>query len=395
MNSFSALRPALRDAVDRLGHSAPTAAQEGAIPALLDGHDVLLCAPTGTGKSLAFLLPLVHALGDAGDGPPRALVIAPTRELAEQLAATAAALGHGERVVALYGGVADGPQTRRLAQSDLVIATPGRLLDLLDRGLVDMSCVERLVLDEADRLLDDGFAPDLARILAALPARRQTALVSATLPPAVEALARSLLHEPARIWVDEEAPPLDRITQHVYYVRKADKHRLLAHVLDTVRRALVFTRTREGADRAVELLASRGHQAVGLHGEKTQAVRRAALEAFRDGAVDVLVATDVASRGLHVQGLEAVVLFDLPSEAETYVHRVGRTARAGARGVAHCFCDPSEHEHLRAIEVLCGRPLQPVVNHPFHDWALLPPPSSGAGRPAKRGPPKRGGRRGG
>ncbi len=352
--------------------------QVQALPPLLAGRDLLATAPTGTGKTAAFLLPVLHHLGCPADRP-RALIVAPTRELAEQTAAVATSLGAvvGLRTALLVGGVPEAEQRAALsAGADLLVATPGRLLDLHDRGHVDLGAVAHLVLDEADRLLDLGFLPDLLRLSALLPPR-QTALFSATFPD--EALADALLRDPVRVEVDE-APALDRIEQHVLFVRKADKHLLLAHVLADLPRALVFARTREGVDRAVALLASRGLAALPLHGDKTQAARRAALAAFRDGGARFLVATDVAGRGLHLPELRHVVNFDLPSEPETYVHRVGRVARGGASGVALSFCDPTEHPYLRAIEALVGKPLQPKLDHPFHDWDLLPPPRSARGR---------------
>jgi ATP-dependent RNA helicase RhlE len=377
MHTFADLDPALRGA---LGHPTPTAVQAAALGPMLARRDVVAVAPTGSGKTAAFLLPLLHALRPGG--PPRAVVVAPTRELAEQTAALASRLGAatGLRAVCLVGGVPEGPQRDALAAgADLVVATPGRLLDLYARGHLDLSAVADLVVDEADRLLDLGFLPDLLRLASLLPPRR-TALFSATFPDA--SLADALTTDP--VFVDADEPPaLDRIAQHVCYVRKADKHQLLAHVLRELPAALVFTRTRAGADQAVALLGPRGVAAVSLHGDQTQAARAAALAAFREGTVRFLVATDVAARGLHVPGLHHVVNFDLPNEPETYVHRVGRTGRAGASGVAISFCDPTEHGYLRAIEALVGRPLQPRIDHPFHDWDLLPPPPSARG--ARRG----------
>jgi ATP-dependent RNA helicase RhlE len=240
--------------------------------------------------------------------------------------------------------------------------------------VLSLYVVRVLVLDEADRLLDMGFWPDLEQIRGWLPEGRQGVLLSATMPTAVAGLAAAFLSEPVKVEAEEPAPPLDRIVQQVYYVRKADKHQLLAHVLEGRERVMVFTRTRSGADRAVELLASRGRVALGLHGEKSQSARRAALAAFRAGEVGVLVATDVAARGLDVEGVGCVVSFDLPSEPETYIHRVGRTGRMGQGGCALALCDLGEHSYLQAIEALCGRPLQPVLDHPFYDHDLLPAP---------------------
>ncbi len=364
------------------GHADPTPVQRAALPLLLAGLDLLAIAPTGTGKTAAALLPVLHHLGEPG--PLRALALAPTRELAEQTASAVApwAEALGLRVALLVGGVSDGPQREALAAGvDLVVATPGRLLDLHDRGVLPLQQVAHLVVDEADRLLDMGFLPDLRRLATLLPPH-QTALFSATFPD--PRLAELLLTDAALVDVGAEDPPLDRIDQHVLYVRKEHKHQLLAHVLGELPRALVFVRTRAAADRAVELLASRGRAAVGLHGDLPQGQRRAALRAFLDEDEAVLVATDVAARGLHVPRLHHVVNFDLPGEADTYVHRIGRTARAGAHGVALSFCDPSEHTYLRRIEERVGRPLQPRVDHPFHDWNLLPPPPSAIRKKEKR-----------
>lgn len=384
VDPFLDLHPALRAA---FGHPTPTAVQSATAGPLLAGRDVVAVAPTGSGKTAALLLPLLHRLEPGG--PPRALVVAPTRELAEQTAALAARLGaaKGLGTACLVGGVPDGVQLAALAAgAELVVGTPGRLLDLRDRGALELSAVTALVLDEADRLLDLGFLPDLLRLASLLPPH-QTALFSATFPD--PSLADALTRDP--VFVDADEPPaLDRIEQHVCYVRKADKHQLLAHVLRGLPGALVFTRTRAGADQAVALLASRGIPAVSLHGDKPQAARTAALAAFREGRALFLVATDVAARGLHVPGLHHVVNFDLPHEPETYVHRVGRTGRAGASGAAISFCDPTEHGYLRAIEALVGRPLQPRVDHPFHDWDLLPPPPSARGqRSGSRGRDRR------
>jgi len=370
-------------------HVEPTPIQRGALPVLRKGRDLLAVAPTGTGKTAAALLPVLERLGRPAVRA-RALVVAPTRELAEQTARAAApwAAALGLRVACLVGGVSDAPQREAVAAGvDLLVATPGRLLDLHGRGHVDLDEVAHLVVDEADRLLDLGFLPDLLRLAALLPARRQTALFSATFP--APALAEALLTDAVFLTVDEDSP-LPRIDQHVFYVRKEDKHQLLAHVLGELPRALVFVRTRATADRCVALLAERGRSAVALHGDRTQAQRREALRAFLDASEAVLVATDVAARGLHLPRLHHVVNFDLPSDADTYVHRIGRTARAGASGTALSFCDPSEHAYLHRIEKAVGRPLQPRVEHPFHDWGLVPGPPSAKRKPKGR---KRGRRR--
>lgn len=385
------LHPVLQRTVSSLGWPAPTAVQQAVIPLLLAGRDVKAVAPTGTGKTAAFVLPMLHRLADGpGGGRPRGLVLAPTRELAEQLGEALGLLsaGLGLRHTTIVGGTSEAPQVAALDDGcDIVVATPGRLLDLCRRGHLDLGGVSSLVLDEADRLLDLGFWPDLSEIRGLLPEQRQSTLLSATMPAAVSGLVAAFLRDPAAVTAAEPAPPLSRIVQQVLYVRKADKHRLLAHVLEGRDRVMVFIRTRSGADRAVELLASRGRQALALHGQKSQPARRAALDAFRSGAASVLIATDVAARGLHIDGVRCVISFDLPSEPETYIHRVGRTGRMGQPGEALAMCDPSEHSYIRAIETLCNRPLRPVLDHPFYSHDLLPP----VGKPRK--PSRRKGRR--
>lgn len=367
------------------GHDAPTAIQREAMPVLRSGRDLLAIAPTGTGKTAAALLPVLEQLATPSP-QPRALCITPTRELAEQTAraATPWAAALDLRVACLVGGVPDGPQQEALhAGVDLVVATPGRLLDLHDRGHLPLDAVRHFVVDEADRLLDMGFLPDLRRLAALLPPH-QAALFSATFPD--PQLAEVLLTDAVLLDLSDDDSPLERIDQHVLYVRKQDKPQLLAHVLADLPRALVFVRTRAAVDRAMERLDG----VVGLHGEMSQARRRQALRALLDEEASVLVATDVAARGLHIPRLHHVVNMDLPGDADTYVHRVGRTARAGASGVALSFCDPSEHRYLQQIEAAVGRPLQPRVDHPFHDWDLLPPPPS---QRKKRGKKRRSGRR--
>lgn len=393
--SFSqfSLQPALLQAVAALGWQHPTAIQQAVIPLLLSGRDVEAVAPTGTGKTAAFLLPLLERLSTTPGGTaPRGLVLSPTRELAEQIGASLGRLGAGLSVrhTVLVGGTSEAPQIAALEEGcDVVVATPGRLLDLARRGLLDLGAVSVLVIDEADRLLDLGFWPDLDAIRAMLPAQRQGILLSATMPDAVAGVVAAFLSRPEKVVAEEAAPPLERIEQQVMFVRKADKHQLLAHVLEGRDRVMVFTRTRSGADRAVELLATRGREAIALHGQKSQAARRAALEAFRAGEAGVLIATDVAARGLHIEGVRCVVSFDLPSEPETYIHRIGRTGRMGQPGEAVAMCDPGEYDYLRAIEALCGKPLRPILSHPFHDHDLLPP----VGKPRKSGRPKQRGRR--
>jgi len=389
------LLPALLGAVRRAGWTAPTPIQARAIPSVLAGRDVLGCAQTGTGKTAAYALPLVQRLAaavrPAGARAPRALVLAPTRELAAQigleLERCGAAAGLATAVV--HGGVPEGPQRRALrAGADVVVATPGRLEDLMRAGAADLRAVAIAVLDEADRMLDQGFLPAVRRILAATPRARQTLLFSATLSPAVRALARSVQREPEELAVAPVATPAAAVDQRVLFVARPDKGRLLAHLLDdpAVTRALVFTRTRRGAERVAKALREReGTEAI--HGDRSQAQRERALARFRSGHSRVLVATDVAARGLDVAGISHVINYELPDDTESYVHRIGRTGRAAASGVALSLCDAGERGQLARIERLMGRRIPVEPGHPYAERAgARPAPAPlGAGR-ARRGP---------
>lgn len=376
-----ALEPILREALEAHGRARPTRVQQAVWPDALAGRDVVAVAPPGSGKSLAFLVPMLQRLGGGGEGGPRGLVVAPTRELAEQLASEAAPLAEalGLRLVVLVGGVPEGAQVEALqAGVDLVVATPGRLLDLWRRGLVRLDAVGCFAVDEVDQLLDMGFVDDLATVAEALPAH-QTLMVSATLPEATEQLARRWLTEPVVVRGEGEVHHHE-VVQWVLYVRQADKVALLQHLLGELSgRVLVFRRTRAAVELAVTRLAAAGVSVGGLHGQRTQAQRSDALQAFVDGRTRVLVATDVAARGLHIEGVAAVMHADL-CDPDTYVHRTGRAGRSGAEGVAYALCDPGEHGLLAAIEARVGRPLQPRLAHPFHDHGLIPAPPN-----AKRG----------
>lgn len=359
--------PILR-AVVSLGYTTPTPIQSQAIPHVIAGRDLLGCAQTGTGKTAAFALPILHGLAHAGPArrerrrPIRVLLLGPTRELVAQISDSFRDYGRhcGLRQAAVYGGVSQHPQTRALQQGvDILIATPGRLIDLMNQGFVDLSAVEVFVLDEADRMLDMGFLPDLRRVIAKLPSRRQTLLFSATMPDDIGQLAAAILRSPVRVDIPVAKASASRIEQSVFFVPRQEKPRLLSRVLTTegVGRALVFTRTKHGADRVARQLNQSGIRAEAIHGNKSQSARQRILATFKSQETAVLVATDIAARGIDVEGISHVVNFDLPHEPETYVHRIGRTGRAGATGVALSFCDNDERKHLKAIERLIHQTL--------------------------------------
>jgi ATP-dependent RNA helicase RhlE len=354
--------PFLR-ALDRERFQQPTPIQANSIPPLLAGRDLLGIAQTGTGKTAAFALPMLQHLTDRPATPhryaTRALILAPTRELALQIQESLGRLG-GEpkrRVVAILGGVSRSMQVQRMrAGADIVVGTPGRICDLLSTGELKLNEVSHFVLDEADRMLDLGFIRDIRRIVAALPSKRQSALFSATMPPEVGRLAETFLRNPVRIDVARSEPVDLPIEQRVHFVDPAGKRALLGRLLadPALSRVIVFTRTKRGADRVAEALDIGGVRVSALHGNKSQPARQKALEQFRTGRARVLVATDIAARGIDVTGISHVINFDLPAQPEDYVHRIGRTARAGASGVAISFCDAAEHATLRAIERLTG-----------------------------------------
>ena len=366
-SSFSGLGIAepIRRALSAENYTTPTPIQTQAIPLLLAGRDLLGIAQTGTGKTAAFVLPILQRLtAEPVHGPRalRALILAPTRELALQIGERVQAYGRhlGLRHTVILGGVGQGPQVKALtAGVDILIATPGRLLDLLNQRHVRLDKVSHLVLDEADRMLDMGFIRDVRRIVALLPKTRQSLLFSATMPADVARLAGEMLRDPARVEVTPKTIMVERIEQKVYMVETAAKRGLLTYLLADpgLKRVLVFTRTKHGANRVAEHLAKAGVSADAIHGNKSQGARVRALEGFREGKVRVLVATDIAARGIDVDGITHVVNFDLPNIPESYVHRIGRTARAGAGGAAISFCDGSEREFLRDIEKLIRRTL--------------------------------------
>ncbi|OLC16946.1 MAG: RNA helicase [Candidatus Rokubacteria bacterium 13_1_40CM_69_27] len=359
--------------LDALGFAVPTPIQKDAIPPATEGRDVLACAMTGSGKTAAFLLPILQRLVDRPRGVTRALVLAPTRELAAQIDEHRRELARFTRIggAAVFGGVALGPQEQAFRRgADILVSTPGRLLDHLQHSYARLAGLEVLVLDEADRMLDMGFLPDIRRIMRALPtARRQTLLFAATLPPAITALARELLRDPVMINVERPAAPAVGVTHAAYPVASELKLPLLLELLRQpgVRNMLVFTRTKHRANRLADGLGRRGVAAERIHGNRSQAQRTQALAAFKAGACHVLVATDVAARGIDVTGLSHVVNFDVPAMPEDYIHRVGRTARMEAVGDAVTFVSPAEEADLRSIERAVGTRI-PRVTLPGFDY---------------------------
>jgi ATP-dependent RNA helicase RhlE len=369
---LSLAEPLLR-ALNEKNYTEPSPIQAKSIPFLLQGRDLIGIAQTGTGKTAAFALPILQRLAATPALPnpkrPRALILAPTRELAAQIAQSFGAYGKFLKIshAAIFGGVSLSPQIRALARGvDILIATPGRLQDLERSKHVILDKVEIFVLDEADRMLDLGFVHEIKRIITKLPPKRQSLLFSATMPPAIQDLASSIVHNPARVEVTPAASTVERIAQHVCYVNRMDKAKLLVHFIgkhpDGL--VLVFVRMKHMANKLVDQLFKDGVKAEAIHGNKSQGARERALENFRAGRSRVLVATDIAARGIDVKGIVLVVNFDLPEEPESYVHRIGRTARAGLDGIAIAFCDSSERNLLRNVERLIRRPISVLKGHP-------------------------------
>jgi ATP-dependent RNA helicase RhlE len=398
-SSFSELglaEPLLR-AVRAENYDTPTPIQAQAIPYLLEGKDLLGIAQTGTGKTAAFALPILQRLSatqvQRRRGAVRALVLTPTRELAVQILDSFRAYGRnlGLRSAVVFGGVGQKPQVDALSRGvDILIATPGRLLDLMEQRHVDLRDLSIFVLDEADRMLDMGFIRDVKRIIAALPKERQTLFFSATMPGDVERLAGGILKDPVRVAVTPAATTVERIDQRVYFVDAGNKNALLAELLkdQAIERVLVFTRTKHGADRVTKHIQRVGIDAQAIHGNKSQNARQRALSDFRDGQTRVLVATDIAARGIDVDGITHVINFEIPNVPETYVHRIGRTARAGRDGIALSFCDASEKSLLRDVEKLTRKPLSIVDQHGFHAVARPTPaqPHAHAAKPHHQRP---------
>ncbi|GAB2175379.1 DEAD/DEAH box helicase [Dongia sp. agr-C8] len=364
----------LMQAVKESGYERPTPIQARAIPHLLQGRDLLGLAQTGTGKTAAFVLPMLQRLMEtkkrAAPKSMRALILTPTRELAVQILESLKTYGRHLplRSTQIFGGVGQNPQVDALRKGiDIVVATPGRLIDLIQQGHVKLESAEFFVLDEADRMLDMGFIRDIRRITPLLPKQRQTLLFSATMPNDVADLAKGLLKDPIRVEVVPQSTTAERIDQKLYYVARGHKRALLAQLLGTpeMTRAIVFTRTKHGANRLAEQLEKDGFGTAAIHGNKSQGARQQALNAFKNGKVKVLVATDIAARGIDVDGISHVVNYELPMEPEAYVHRIGRTARAGATGVALSFCDHEERGLLRDIERITRMKVPVVADHAF------------------------------
>ncbi|MCC5936175.1 MAG: DEAD/DEAH box helicase [Lunatimonas sp.] len=359
-------------AVANEGYTTPTPIQQQAIPLVLGGRDLLGCAQTGTGKTAAFAIPIIQLLSLQKQKRPgiKALILTPTRELAIQIDESFAAYGKfaGIRHTVIFGGVSQLHQTNALKRGvEVLVATPGRLLDLINQRFVDLRNLEIFVLDEADRMLDMGFIHDVKKIIALLPQKRQTLFFSATMPPEIQKLADTLLTKPAFVEVTPPSSTVDKIQQQLFLTYKADKPKLLLHLLKdkNIGSALVFTRTKHGADKVVKFLVKENVKAAAIHGNKSQNARQNALKDFKSGKLQVLVATDIAARGIDIDELANVFNFDLPNIPETYVHRIGRTGRAGNSGVAMSFCDAEELKDLKDIEKLIGKKIPVVQNHPY------------------------------
>jgi len=393
------IEPILK-ALQEQGYTTPTPIQQQAIPVVLKGRDLLGCAQTGTGKTAAFSLPLIQSLYEkqSSHNGIRALILTPTRELALQIDESLAAYGRftHTRHTVVFGGVSQLNQTNALKRNpSVLVATPGRLLDLMQQGFIDLRKLEVFILDEADRMLDMGFIHDVKKIIAKLPAKRQTLFFSATMPPEIQTLADSLLVNPVKVAVTPPSSVAEKIDQTLYYTNKADKMKLLVHLLSTagIKNALVFTRTKHGADKVVKFLLRAEIAAAAIHGNKSQTARQNALNNFKAGKIKVLVATDIAARGIDIDELDYVFNFDLPEVPETYIHRIGRTGRAGMSGKAIAFCDEEQKIELKDIQKLMGKSIPVIENHPFpQDRSLQnssPKPKVNDRRSFRKGPPQR------
>ncbi|MBP9069833.1 MAG: DEAD/DEAH box helicase [Bacteroidia bacterium] len=361
-------------ALDKIGYNTPTPIQERSIPPILEGKDIFGCAQTGTGKTAAFALPILQLLQNKKtEGSKRvikALILAPTRELALQISESFTSYSKNLELshTTVFGGVSQHLQVKDLKKGvDILIATPGRLLDLMQQGFINLNSIEFFVLDEADRMLDMGFINDIKKVIAKLPAKKQTLFFSATVAPDILKLANTLLKNPVSVSVDRVSSTATLVEQSVYYVNREDKRSLLKHVLKNsqIEHALVFTRTKRGADKVAKELNSNGIKAEAIHGNKSQNARERALKGFKNRTIRVLVATDIASRGIDVDKLSHVINYEIPEQAETYVHRIGRTGRAGSSGIALSFCSQEERNFLKDINKLIKSNIEVVTSHPF------------------------------
>lgn len=373
--NLNLIEPILR-ALKTEGYTQPTPIQEQAIPVVLEGKDLLGCAQTGTGKTAAFAIPILQLLHQSkslqrGPTPIKALILTPTRELAIQIDESFAAYGRhtGLKHLVVFGGVSQVPQVQSLRYGvDILIATPGRLLDLINQRFISLNDISLYVLDEADRMLDMGFIHDVKRVTAMLPVKRQTLFFSATMPTEIAELSKSILKDAVRVEVTPVSSTAEKVEQSIFFTRKEDKKSLLLHVLkdDAIKSVLVFTRTKHGADKVVKDLIRANIQAAAIHGDKSQTARQRALSMFKGGSLRVLVATDIAARGIDVDDLSHVINYELPNVPETYVHRIGRTGRAGNSGIALSFCHDEEMDFLKDIQKVIARSIPVVEDHPFH-----------------------------
>lgn len=368
------LIPPILKAVKEQGYNNPTPIQEQSIPIILQGKDLLGCAQTGTGKTAAFSIPIIQLLTNQKTDPRnkkiRSLIVTPTRELAIQIEENITAYSrHTDlRCTVIFGGVKQNPQVAALKRGvDIVIATPGRLLDLMNQGYISLSDVKYFVLDEADRMLDMGFINDIKKLLVKLPQKRQSLFFSATMAPEIIKLSQNILNNPQQVSVTPVSSTVEKIQQQIYFIDKGNKNYLLVDLLSNprIKTALVFTRTKYGADKVVKMLTKFNIKAEAIHGNKSQNARQNALNNFKAETTRVLVATDIAARGIDVDNLEYVINFELPNVPETYVHRIGRTGRAGAKGTAYSFCDAEEKSYLRDIEKLTNQKIPVIEEHPF------------------------------
>ncbi|WP_143961129.1 DEAD/DEAH box helicase [Litoribacter populi] len=377
--NLSLIDPILK-ALAEEGYTTPTPIQQKSIPLVLEGRDLLGCAQTGTGKTAAFAIPIIQLLAQQKQRKRgiKTLILTPTRELAIQIDESFAAYGRFTdiRHTVIFGGVSQLHQTKALQRGvDVLVATPGRLLDLINQKFIDLRQLETFVLDEADRMLDMGFIHDVKKIIALLPKKRQTLFFSATMPSEIQKLADTLLTRPAFVEVTPPSSTVDKIDQQLYYTNKNDKAKLLIHLMEEkgIGSALVFTRTKHGADKVVKLLKREDMQAAAIHGNKSQNARQNALNDFKNGKLQILVATDIAARGIDIDELANVFNYDLPNIPETYVHRIGRTGRAGHHGIAMSFVDGDTHKELKDIEKLIGKKIPVVEKHPYPFNGVMTP----------------------